>query len=95
MASIYGKEEYDAFHSRMEEKQPSTTKASAKTSPRGQKPQLQREEAATSSKQGQREGITPKTLQPGLQDAMENVFQMARTMMELQKNEEARLRFQK
>ncbi|MBW0592878.1 hypothetical protein O181_132593 [Austropuccinia psidii MF-1] len=29
------------------------------------------------------------------QDAIENVFQMARTMMELQKNEEARLKFQK
>ncbi|MBW0552138.1 hypothetical protein O181_091853 [Austropuccinia psidii MF-1] len=29
------------------------------------------------------------------QDAMENVFQMARTMIELQKNQEARLRFQK
>ncbi|MBW0592242.1 hypothetical protein O181_131957 [Austropuccinia psidii MF-1] len=33
MASINGKEEYDAFNSRMEEKQPTTTKASAKTSP--------------------------------------------------------------
>ncbi|MBW0536973.1 hypothetical protein O181_076688, partial [Austropuccinia psidii MF-1] len=29
------------------------------------------------------------------QDAMENLFQMARTMMELQKKEEGRLRFQK
>ncbi|MBW0584463.1 hypothetical protein O181_124178 [Austropuccinia psidii MF-1] len=29
------------------------------------------------------------------QDAMENVFQMARTMMELKNKEEARLRFQK
>ncbi|MBW0574888.1 hypothetical protein O181_114603 [Austropuccinia psidii MF-1] len=29
------------------------------------------------------------------QDAMENVFQMARTMMELQKKEKARLKFQK
>ncbi|MBW0582980.1 hypothetical protein O181_122695 [Austropuccinia psidii MF-1] len=29
------------------------------------------------------------------QDAMENVFQMARTMMELQKEEEARLKYQK
>ncbi|MBW0489409.1 hypothetical protein O181_029124 [Austropuccinia psidii MF-1] len=29
------------------------------------------------------------------QDAMENVFQMARTMMELQKKEEARLKYQK
>ncbi|MBW0515970.1 hypothetical protein O181_055685 [Austropuccinia psidii MF-1] len=29
------------------------------------------------------------------QDAMENVFQMGRTMMELQKKEEARLKYQK
>ncbi|MBW0499520.1 hypothetical protein O181_039235 [Austropuccinia psidii MF-1] len=29
------------------------------------------------------------------QDAMENVFQMARTMMEFQKKEEARLQYQK
>ncbi|MBW0591780.1 hypothetical protein O181_131495 [Austropuccinia psidii MF-1] len=29
------------------------------------------------------------------QDSMENVFQMARTMMELQKKEEARLKYQK
>ncbi|MBW0563887.1 hypothetical protein O181_103602 [Austropuccinia psidii MF-1] len=29
------------------------------------------------------------------QDAMENVFQMARTVMELQKKEEARLKYQK
>ncbi|MBW0578195.1 hypothetical protein O181_117910 [Austropuccinia psidii MF-1] len=95
MASIDGKEEYDAFNSRMEKEQPTTTKASAKTSPSGQKQKFQREKAATSSKQGKREGTSPKALQPGLQDAMENVFQMARTMMELQKKEEARLRFQK
>ncbi|MBW0581583.1 hypothetical protein O181_121298 [Austropuccinia psidii MF-1] len=36
MASIDGKEEYDTFNSRMEEKQPSTTKASTKNSPSGQ-----------------------------------------------------------
>ncbi|MBW0551137.1 hypothetical protein O181_090852 [Austropuccinia psidii MF-1] len=29
------------------------------------------------------------------QDAIENVFQMARTMMELEKKEEARLKYQK
>ncbi|MBW0572196.1 hypothetical protein O181_111911 [Austropuccinia psidii MF-1] len=29
------------------------------------------------------------------QDAMENVFQLARTMMELQKREEARLKYQR
>ncbi|MBW0576094.1 hypothetical protein O181_115809 [Austropuccinia psidii MF-1] len=95
MASIDGKEQYDSFNSRMEEKQPTNTKASAKTSPRSQKQQFKCEKAATSSKQGQREGTSPKALQPGLQDAMENVFQMARTMIELQKRDEARLRFQK
>ncbi|MBW0575905.1 hypothetical protein O181_115620 [Austropuccinia psidii MF-1] len=94
IASIDGKEEYDSFNSRMEEKQPSTTKASSKTSPSGHKQQFQREKAATSSTQGQREGTRPKALQTGLKDAMENLFQMARTMMELQK-EEARLIFQK
>ncbi|MBW0592720.1 hypothetical protein O181_132435, partial [Austropuccinia psidii MF-1] len=98
MANIYGKEEYDAFNSKMEEKQPSTTKAGAKTRPSGQKQKFQREKAVTSSKQGQREGTNRKALQPIpkiQQDAMENVFQMARTMMELQKKEEARLKYQK
>ncbi|MBW0551176.1 hypothetical protein O181_090891 [Austropuccinia psidii MF-1] len=59
MASINGKEEYDAFNSRMEGKKPSTTKASSKTSPSGQKQQFQREKSATSSKQGKREGTSP------------------------------------
>ncbi|MBW0494485.1 hypothetical protein O181_034200 [Austropuccinia psidii MF-1] len=36
MASIDGKEEHDAFNIRMEEKQPSTTQASAKNSPSSQ-----------------------------------------------------------
>ncbi|MBW0588285.1 hypothetical protein O181_128000 [Austropuccinia psidii MF-1] len=95
MESIDGKEEHDALNSRMEEKQPSTTQKSAKNSPSGQQQQFQCEKAATSSEQGQRKGTSHKTLQPGLQDAMENVFQMARTMMELQKKEEARLKYQK
>ncbi|MBW0588835.1 hypothetical protein O181_128550 [Austropuccinia psidii MF-1] len=69
MASIDGKEEYDSFNTRMEEKQPSTTKTSAKTCPSGQKHQFQREKAATSSKQGQREGTSPKALQPEIQDS--------------------------
>ncbi|MBW0573765.1 hypothetical protein O181_113480 [Austropuccinia psidii MF-1] len=62
MTFIDGKEKYDAFNSRMEEKQPLTTKASAKTSPSGQQQQFQREKAATSSKQRQREGTSPKAL---------------------------------
>ncbi|MBW0550214.1 hypothetical protein O181_089929 [Austropuccinia psidii MF-1] len=68
VASIDGKEEHDAFNSRMEEKQPSTTQASAKNSPISQQQQFQCEKAATSSKQGQRKGTSHKTLQPGLQD---------------------------
>ncbi|MBW0541993.1 hypothetical protein O181_081708 [Austropuccinia psidii MF-1] len=72
MASIDGKEEYDAFNSRMEEKQPYTTKASAKTSPSGQQKKFQCEKAATSSKQRQREGTSPKALQPRLQDSKDS-----------------------
>ncbi|MBW0529776.1 hypothetical protein O181_069491 [Austropuccinia psidii MF-1] len=68
MESIDGKEEHDAFNSRMEEKKPSTTQASAKNSPSSQQQQFQREKEATSSKQGQRQGTSHKTLQPGLQN---------------------------
>ncbi|MBW0584493.1 hypothetical protein O181_124208, partial [Austropuccinia psidii MF-1] len=88
MASIYGKEKHDAFSSKMEGKQPSTTQASAKNSPSSQKHQFQRKQAATSSKQGQRPGTSQGYRIPKIQhDAMENVFQMSRTMMELQKKE--------
>ncbi|MBW0580387.1 hypothetical protein O181_120102 [Austropuccinia psidii MF-1] len=95
MASIDGKEKHDAIDTIIEEKQPSTTQTSVKNSPSGQQQQFQREKAATSSKQGQKKGTSPKASQPRIQDAMETVFQMARTMMELQKKEEARLKFQK
>ncbi|MBW0531037.1 hypothetical protein O181_070752 [Austropuccinia psidii MF-1] len=95
MASIEVKEEHDALNNRMEEKQPFTTQKSAKNSPSGQQQKFQHEKAATSPEQWQRKGTSHKPLQPGLQDAMENVFQMARTMMELQKKEEARLKYQK
>ncbi|MBW0520892.1 hypothetical protein O181_060607 [Austropuccinia psidii MF-1] len=72
MASIDGKEKHDAFDTRMEEKQPSTTQTSAKNSPSGQQQQFQREKAAKSSKQGQREGTSPKTLQPRIQDSKDS-----------------------
>ncbi|MBW0506534.1 hypothetical protein O181_046249 [Austropuccinia psidii MF-1] len=68
MASIDGKEEHYSFNSRMEEKQPSTIKASAKNSPNSQKQQFKHEKEATSSKKGKRQGTSHKTLQPGLQD---------------------------
>ncbi|MBW0572231.1 hypothetical protein O181_111946 [Austropuccinia psidii MF-1] len=95
MESIDGKEKHDALNSRMEEKQPSSTQASAKNSPSSQQQQFQCEKAATSSEQAQRQGTSHKTLQPGLQNPKdsagchENVFQMVRTMMEFQKKEEA------
>ncbi|MBW0513946.1 hypothetical protein O181_053661, partial [Austropuccinia psidii MF-1] len=68
MASIDGKEEDDAFNRRMEEKQPSTTQASAKNSPSRQKQQFQCEKATTTSKQGQRQSTSHKTVHPGLQN---------------------------
>ncbi|MBW0550755.1 hypothetical protein O181_090470 [Austropuccinia psidii MF-1] len=52
----------------MKEKQPSTTQAGAKNSPSSQQQQFQREKAATTSKQGQRQGTSHKNLQPGLQN---------------------------
>ncbi|MBW0537838.1 hypothetical protein O181_077553 [Austropuccinia psidii MF-1] len=95
LASIDGKEEYDPFNRRMEEKQPSTIKASAKTSPSGQQQQFQGEKAATSQNKGKGKVPAPNPYSQGYripniqQDAMENVFQMANIMMELQKKEEA------
>ncbi|MBW0557068.1 hypothetical protein O181_096783 [Austropuccinia psidii MF-1] len=68
MALIEGKEKRDAPNSRMEEKQPSSTQASAKNSPSIQLLQFQREKAATTSEQGQRQGTSHKTLQPGLRN---------------------------
>ncbi|MBW0486713.1 hypothetical protein O181_026428 [Austropuccinia psidii MF-1] len=96
MASIDGKEEHDAFNSRMEEEQPSTTQTRAKNSPSGQQQKFQCEKEATSSEQGQRKGTSQGYRIPKIQqDAMENVFQMARKMMELHKKEEARLKYWK
>ncbi|MBW0588858.1 hypothetical protein O181_128573 [Austropuccinia psidii MF-1] len=72
MASIDGKEKHDALDTRIEEKQPSTTQTSVKNSPSGKQQQFQREKAATSSKQGQREGTSPKALQPRIQDSKDS-----------------------
>ncbi|MBW0588308.1 hypothetical protein O181_128023, partial [Austropuccinia psidii MF-1] len=69
MASIDGEEKHDAIDTRMQEKQPSTTQASAKNRPSGQQQLFQHEKAAKSSKQGQRKGTSHQTLQPGLQDS--------------------------
>ncbi|MBW0593874.1 hypothetical protein O181_133589 [Austropuccinia psidii MF-1] len=65
---ISGKENHDAFNRRMEEKQPSTTQASAKDSPSSQQQKFQREKASSSSEQGQRKSTSYKNLQTGLQN---------------------------
>ncbi|MBW0533323.1 hypothetical protein O181_073038 [Austropuccinia psidii MF-1] len=68
MAPIDGKEKHDAFNSRMEEKQPSTTQGSAKNSPSSNKQRFQRKKAATSLEQGKRQSNSHKNLHPGLQN---------------------------
>ncbi|MBW0592023.1 hypothetical protein O181_131738 [Austropuccinia psidii MF-1] len=89
MASIDGKEEHDAINSRMEEKQPSrSSDSNMQNQTKAQNKGKAKAPATKPHSQGYR---TPKIQQ----DAMENVFQMARTMMELQQKEEARLKSQK
>ncbi|MBW0543949.1 hypothetical protein O181_083664 [Austropuccinia psidii MF-1] len=87
MASIDGKEEHDAFNSRMEEKQPSTTQESARDSPSSQQQQFQREKAATSSKQGKRQGASHKTLQPGLQNPKDSAICQGKCISDSQNND--------
>ncbi|MBW0587572.1 hypothetical protein O181_127287 [Austropuccinia psidii MF-1] len=90
MASIDGKEEYDAFNSRMEENQPTNTSHNSNVKKKSQ-----------AQNKGKGKAPAPKPYIQGYkipkiqQDAMENVFQIARTIVELQKKEEARLRLQK
>ncbi|MBW0546224.1 hypothetical protein O181_085939 [Austropuccinia psidii MF-1] len=68
MAFLDGKEKYDSFNSRMEEKQPSTTQASAKNRLSGQWQRFQCEKAATISEQRQRQSTSYKTLHKMLQN---------------------------
>ncbi|MBW0572219.1 hypothetical protein O181_111934 [Austropuccinia psidii MF-1] len=101
MASIHGKEEHDAFNSRMDKKQPSTTQASAKTAPVASSRNSNMKKQPKAQNKGKGKAPATKPHRQGYripniqQDAMENVFQMAITMMELQKKEEARLKYQK
>ncbi|MBW0555812.1 hypothetical protein O181_095527 [Austropuccinia psidii MF-1] len=101
MASIHGKEEHDAFNSRMDGKHLSTTQASAKNSPSSQQQQFQREKQRQT--QYKAKGKAPATIPysqgyriPKIQqDAMEDVLQMARKMVELQEKDNTRLKYQK
>ncbi|MBW0527493.1 hypothetical protein O181_067208 [Austropuccinia psidii MF-1] len=95
MAPIDGKQQHDAFNSRMEGKQHFTTQASAKNSPSSQKQLFQHEKAATSSEQGQRKCISRKALQPGLQKPKDPAECHGKFISDGQKKEEARFKYQK
>ncbi|MBW0588064.1 hypothetical protein O181_127779 [Austropuccinia psidii MF-1] len=101
MASIDGKEEYDAFNSRMGENNPPPPKQVPRPAPVARSSNSNVKKQPQAQNKGKGKAPAPKPYSQGYripkiqQDAMENVFQMARAMMELQKKEEARLRFQK
>ncbi|MBW0588841.1 hypothetical protein O181_128556 [Austropuccinia psidii MF-1] len=88
MSSIDGKEKYDSLNSRMEEKQPSTTQASAKNSPSSQQQKFQHEKEATSSEQGQRQSNSYKTLQPVLQNPKDSAGYHGNCIPDGQNNDE-------
>ncbi|MBW0501092.1 hypothetical protein O181_040807 [Austropuccinia psidii MF-1] len=86
MSSIDGKEALDAFNRRMDDRQPSITQTGAKARTNGQKQQFQCEKAATNSEQEEGKKTSQGYRIPSLQQyAMENVFQMVRTMKEMRK----------
>ncbi|MBW0537706.1 hypothetical protein O181_077421 [Austropuccinia psidii MF-1] len=102
MASIDGREENDAFNIRMEGKKISNThkkvpnltqvasrrNSNMKKYPQSQNKSKGKEPTTKPYSQGYR-------ISQVKQDAMENVFQMAQTMIEMQQREEAKLKYQK
>ncbi|MBW0572748.1 hypothetical protein O181_112463 [Austropuccinia psidii MF-1] len=101
MASIYGKEEHYSFNRRMEESNPPSPKQVPKTAQVARsrnsnvkkQPQAQRKgKVKAPATKPYSQGYRIPTIQ---KDAMENVFQMAITLIELQKKEKARLKYQK
>ncbi|MBW0550951.1 hypothetical protein O181_090666 [Austropuccinia psidii MF-1] len=100
MESIDGKEKHNTFNSRMEEKNPPPTKKVPKTAPVASSSNSNMKKKPQAQNKGKERPATKSYTQvyriPNIQmDAMENVFQMPRTMMELHKNEEAKLKYQK
>ncbi|MBW0550710.1 hypothetical protein O181_090425 [Austropuccinia psidii MF-1] len=101
MACIDGKEKNDVLNRRMEEKQPSTTQVSDKTAPVASSSNSNVKKKPQAQTKGKGKAPATKPYIQGYRipkiekDSMENVFHMARTMMELQKKEEDRLKYQK
>ncbi|MBW0576455.1 hypothetical protein O181_116170 [Austropuccinia psidii MF-1] len=94
--SIDGKEEYDAFNSRMEEKNPPPPKQVPRPAPVARSRNSNVKKQPQAQNKGKGKAPAPKPYSQGYRmskiqkDAMENVFQMAQTMMELKKNDDAR-----
>ncbi|MBW0592101.1 hypothetical protein O181_131816 [Austropuccinia psidii MF-1] len=101
MESIDGKEEHGAFNSRMDAKNPPPPKPVPKTAPEASSSNFNLKKQPQAQNKGKGKAPDTKPYSQGYripnpqQDAMENVFQIARTMMDLQKKEEARLTYQK
>ncbi|MBW0592795.1 hypothetical protein O181_132510 [Austropuccinia psidii MF-1] len=88
MESIYGKEKHDASKSTMEEEPPTTTQESAKNSPSSNS-NVKKQPKAQNKGKGKAPATKPYSqgyrIPKIQQDAIENVFQMAGTIMELKK----------
>ncbi|MBW0573344.1 hypothetical protein O181_113059 [Austropuccinia psidii MF-1] len=101
MASIDGKEEHDSFNSRMEENNPPPPKQVPKTAPVASSSNFNMKTQPQAQNKGKGKVPATKPYSQGYRisnihkDSMENVFQMARAMMKLQKKEESRLKYQK
>ncbi|MBW0588986.1 hypothetical protein O181_128701 [Austropuccinia psidii MF-1] len=101
MASIDGKEEYDAFNSRIEENNPPPPNKVPKTAPVSSRSNSNVKKQPQTQKKGKGKAPATKPYRQGYRipkiqkDEMKNVFQIAITIMELQKKEEARLKSQK
>ncbi|MBW0573240.1 hypothetical protein O181_112955, partial [Austropuccinia psidii MF-1] len=101
MESIDGKEKHDSFNSRMEENNTPPPKQVPKTAPVASRSNSNVKKQPKAQDKGKGKAPATKTYSQGYripkiqQDAMSNVFQMARTMMELQKKKEAGLKYQK
>ncbi|MBW0474004.1 hypothetical protein O181_013719 [Austropuccinia psidii MF-1] len=82
-------------------KQPSTNQASPKTAPVASRSNYNMKKQLQAQNKVKGKAPATKPYSQGYripkiqQDAMENLFQMARTMIELQKKEDARLKYQK
>ncbi|MBW0564375.1 hypothetical protein O181_104090 [Austropuccinia psidii MF-1] len=101
MAYIDGKEEHVLLTEEWRENNPPPPKQVPKTAPVASSSNSNVKKQQQAQNKGKGKAPATKPYSQGYripkiqQDAMEKVFQMARTMMELQKKEEARLKYQK